>query len=470
MAEGDAPNNGISRRDFIKSGIQVAGTIGVATNSTWLIAKEDDKSVMQLDKSELSIGFVPLTDCASLVIAKELGIFKKNGLDITLKKQVSWSNVRDRVIMGELDGAQMLATMPIASTLGIGTSQKPMQTAFTMALNGNAITISHELYSRMLELDSAAMNENPLTARALKKVIEADKEAGREPMTFATVFPTSTHNYELRYWMASAGINPDKDIRLVVISPEYMVSNLKAQNIVGYCVGEPWNELAVKAGVGRVLTTKYQIWNNSPEKVFAVTNSWAEENPNTYQALLVSMMEASEWLENQNNRFEVAKILAREEYVNAPLDVIKMSMTGTYQYARHLNPKQLPDFNVFNRYVANYPWLSHAEWFLAQMYRWGDIEFPLDIKETASLVYRPDLYAKAAKEIGFSYPSFTHKQEGVHKESWMLNDSTGPAIQMGADAFFDGQVFDSEKIIDYIYDFEVHSNVVTRSVLEKLNG
>ncbi len=469
MAEEDSSKNELSRRDFLKSGLHLAGTVGVATQSNWLAAKENNKNTMLLEKPDLSLGFVPLTDCASLVLAKELGIFKKNGLNVTLKKQVSWSNVRDRVTTGELDGAQMLATMPLASTLGIGTSQKPMHSAFIMALNGNAITISHELYTRMLELSPEAMNENPVTASALKKVIDADKEAGRDPMTFATVFPTSTHNYELRYWMAASGINPDKDIRLVVISPEYMVSNLEAQSIVGYCVGEPWNQLAVQAGVGRVITTKYQIWNNSPEKVFAVTNSWAEKYPNTYQALLVSLMEASEWIEQPNNRPEVANILAREEYVNAPPDVIKMSMTGTYQYARHISPIPFPDFNVFNRYVANFPWQSHAEWFLTQMLRWGDIQTPIDIKKTAAQVYRSDLYAKAATEIGSTIPQMVHKKEGVHATCWTLSES-GKNIEMGADAFFDGQVFDSEKIIDYIYDFEVHSNVVTRSVLEKLNG
>ncbi|MEM7400576.1 MAG: CmpA/NrtA family ABC transporter substrate-binding protein [Pseudomonadota bacterium] len=469
MAEDDSQKTGISRRDFLKSGVHLAGAFGVATQSSWLAAKGYNKNLMHLEKSELSLGFVPLTDCASLVLAKELGIFKKNGLNVKLQKQSSWSNIRDRVTIGNLDGAQMLATMPLASTLGIGTIQKPMQAAFIMALNGNAITISHELYARMLELDPEAMKESPITARALKKVIDMDRKAGRDPMTFATVFPTSTHNYELRYWMAAAGINPDEDIRLVVISPEYMVSNLEAQNIVGYCVGEPWNQLAVKAGVGRVLTTKYQIWNNSPEKVFAVTNSWAEKNPNTYQALLISLMEASDWIEHSDNRSEVANILANKEYVNAPLDVIKMSMTGTYQYARHLPAESFPDFNVFNRYVANFPWQSHAEWFLTQMYRWGDIQIPINIKETAALVYRTDLYAKAATEIGLTYPASTHKKEGVHKTSWTL-DETGKAIQMGADVFFDRQVFDSEKIVEYIYDFNVHSNVVTRNKLEEFNA
>jgi len=468
MVDKNSSKDAVTRRDFLKSGIKVASTVGVATGSNLLAAKVNSDSNMNLEKTDLSLGFIPLTDCASLVLAKELGIFKKHGLNVQLQKQVSWSNVRDHVIMGALDGAQMLATMPITSTLGIGTSQKPMLTGFTMALNGNGITVSHELYARMLEADPEAMQADSLTARALKKVIDEDKKAGREPMTFATVFPVSTHNYELRYWMASAGINPDKDIRLIVIPPAYMVENLEAQKIVGYCVGEPWNELAVNAGIGRTLTTKYQIWNNSPEKVFAVTNSWADKHPNTHKAILMALMEASIWIDKEENRIDVARILAREEYVNAPFNVVKMSMTGTFQYARHQSPKPMPDFNVFNRYGANYPWRSHAEWFISQMYRWGDLQEPIDIRETASKVYRSDIFASAAKEMGISYPSITHKQEGLHKESWILNDN-GMQIQMGADSFFDNKKYDSENLLDYIYSFDIHSNNVDRFSLERLN-
>ncbi len=433
-----------------------------------MAAKDNGDRNMAIEKTDLSLGFVPLTDCASLVLAKEMGLFKKYGLNVNLKKQASWSNVRDHVIMGALDGAQMLATMPITSTLGIGTTQKSMLTGFTMALNGNGITVSHELYSRMLEADPEAMQENPFTARALKTVIDEDKKAGREPMTFATVFPVSTHNYELRYWMAAAGIDPDKDIRLIVIPPAYMVANLEAQKIVGYCVGEPWNELAVNAGIGRTLTTKYQIWNNSPEKVFAVTNSWADKFPNTHKAVLMALMEASVWIDKEENRMDVAKILAREEYVNAPFDVVKMSMTGTYQYARHLAPQPSPDFNVFNRYAANFPWQSHAEWFITQMYRWGDLQEPVNIKDAASKVYRSDIYVSAAKEIGLSYPSTTHKKEGLHKEAWTLEDEY-LQILMGADSFFDNKEYDPDKLLDYTYSFDIHSNSVSRSALEKLN-
>ena len=380
----------------------------------------NSESDTMLEKTNLDIGFIPLNDCASLVIAKEKSYFEKYGLTVNLKKQFSWSGIRDNVMLGALDGAHMLASMPIATTLGIGTVKKATITPLTMALNGNGITVSHELYSRMLEADPEAMQEKPVTAKALKKVIDEDKAKGRQLMTFATVFPVSTHNYELRYWMAAAGIDPDKDIRLTVIPPSYIVENLAAQTIVGCCVGEPWNAVAVNEGVGRTLITKYELWNNSPEKVFGVNLEWAQKYPNSLNAVIKAIIEASIWLDDSNNRLEAAQILAQEQYVNAPLDAMKMSMTGTFQYARHLPPVPMSDFNVFHRYSANYPWVSHAQWFISQMLRWGQIESSLSISELAANVYRPDIYVRAANELDIAHPLSSTKSEGNHSNNWQL--------------------------------------------------
>ncbi len=422
-----------------------------------------------LEKTNIDLGFIPLNDCASLVIAKEKSYFEKHGLSVTLKKHSSWSGIRDNVMLGALDGAHMLASMPIATTLGIGTVKKATITPFTMALNGNGITVSHELYARMLEADPVAMQEKPVTAKALKKVIDEDKAKGRPQMTFATVFPVSTHNYELRYWMAAAGIDPDKDIRLTVIPPSYIVENLEARTIVGCCVGEPWNAVAVNEGVGRTLITKYELWNNSPEKVFGVNQEWAEKHPNTLNAILKALIEASIWLDDSENRLQAAQILAQENYVNAPLDVMKMSMTGTFQYARHLSPEPMHDFNVFHRYSANYPWASHAQWFISQMLRWGQIESPLSISELAASVYRPDLYARAASELNINIPSSMVKQEGIHDSSWQLSEA-GSGIMMGPDKFFDQRVFNPAQVVDYIYDFAISAPRMTKDELNIVNS
>jgi len=387
----------ISRRRFLQ-GTGVALGAGALINmipmgvrsAAWAGGSEG------LEKTKLTFGIIPLTDCAPLVVAAEKGYFKKHGLDVAISKEASWANIRDKVSIGALDGAHMLAGMPIAATLGVGAIPKPTVTAFSMDLNGNGITVSNALYERMMAADPEAMKESPTSARALKKIIDEDKAKGHPPMTFAMVFPVSTHNYEIRYWMGSAGIDPDNDIRLIVIPPPQMVANLQANNIVGYCVGEPWNERAVQAGLGRTIITNYEIWNNNPEKVFGVNLEWAEKYPNTHKAAVRALIEAAQWMDKPENRMEVVKIISQKSYVNAPPDVVKMSMTGTFQYAKDETPRPLPDFNVFYRYAATFPWYSHAEWFISQMYRWGQIDRAIDIKKAAAAVYRPDIYRSAA--------------------------------------------------------------------------
>ena len=249
-----------------------------------------------LEKSRLELGFIPLTDCAPLVVAKEKGFFARQGLDVSLSKESSWANIRDKVCTGMLDGAQMLAAMPLLSALD-NFSCEPMVTSISLDLNGNAITVSKELYGRMLASGEEDLDSAMGTALALKKVIEKDKAANRPPLTFAVVFPQSSHNYLLRYWMSSAGIDPDKDVRITVVPPPQVGHYLRAGMINGCCVGEPWNSYAVAEGLGRTLITSYDIWNNHPEKVFAVTRQWAESNPNTHIAVITALLQACEWLD-----------------------------------------------------------------------------------------------------------------------------------------------------------------------------
>lgn len=421
-----------------------------------------------LEKIALTLGFIPLTDCAPLVIAKEHGLFEKHGLDVTLSKETSWANIRDKVALGILDGAQMLAPMPLAMTLGLGPIHKPMVTALALDLNGNAITVSNALYERMQRTDAAAMHERPLSARALKSVIEADRQAGRPPLTFAMVFPESTHNYELRYWMAAAGIDPDNDVRLVVVPPPQMVGRLEQGDIDGYCVGEPWNAQAVQAGIGRTLITKYEIWNNSPEKVLGVTQEWAEQHPNTHHALLLALLEACRWLDEPDHRIEAASLISRSVYVNAPEHVVRMSMTGTFQYAADEMPRAMPDFNVFHRYAANFPWRSHAVWFLTQMLRWGQLDRAIDLQAAAAEVYRPDLYRKAAAQLGLPSPAIDAKTEGRHTAVWKLYEGES-SLPMGADRFLDGRLFDPSQATDYLRGFEIQHMNVDADQLAALN-
>ncbi|EWY39393.1 myristoyl transferase [Skermanella stibiiresistens SB22] len=457
------------RRGILKVGASIAGTAAlisairaITPAGAWAAGTDG------IEKPKLTLGFIPLTDCAPLVIASEKGFFKKHSLDVTLSKEASWANIRDKVMIGALDGAHMLAGMPLAATLGIGAIQTPTVTGFSMDLNGNAITVSTALYDRMVEIDPEGMKKRPISAAALKKVIDADKKAGKEPLTFAMVFPVSTHNYELRYWMASAGIDPDEDVRLIVIPPPQMVANLQAGNIQGYCVGEPWNARAVQAGIGRTLVTNHDIWNNKIEKVFGVNQTWADANPNTHKALIRALIETAKWMDEPGNRMEVVEIISQKSYVNAPPDVVKMSMTGTFQYAPKEAPLAMPDFNVFHRYAANFPWRSQAVWYLTQMARWGQIERPVNFAKTAEAVFRTDIYRDAAKELGVAYPTVDWKSEGGRAEPWTLADATQP-IAMGPDKFLDGRTFDPADPVAYLRGFEVSKLRIDLDALAQAN-
>ena len=368
------------------------------------------------EKEQLKLGFIKLTDMAPLAIAYEKGFFEDEGLYVTLEPQANWKVVLDRVITGELDGAHMLAGQPLGASVGIGT-KADIVTGFSMDLNGNAITVSNEVWSLMksgVPNDAAGKPVHPIGASALKPALEKFKASGK-PFKMAMVFPVSTHNYELRYWLAAGGINPGfyspadingntrADVLLSVTPPPQMPATLEAGTISGYCVGEPWNQQAIFKGVGVPVVTDYEIWKNNPEKVFGVTRAWAEKNPRTHLALIKALIRAAMWLDANDgaNRKEAAQILSRPEYVGADYRVIANSMTGTFEYGRG-DKRALPDFNVFFKYHANYPFYSDAVWYLTQMRRWGQIpEGKPDawFFETAKKVYRPDIFVEAAKAL-----------------------------------------------------------------------
>jgi nitrate/nitrite transport system substrate-binding protein len=422
-----------------------------------------------LEKTRLTLGFIPLTDCAPLVVAKEQGFFERAGLEVELSKETSWSNVRDKLSIGILDGAHMLAPMPIASTLGVGPVEKPTVTAMSLDLNGNAITVSEALFQRMRELDPEAMLRRPYSATALKQVIEERRAQGGKRLSFAVVLPVSTHAYELRYWMGAAGIDPDADVDLHVVPPPQMVSQLRAGHIDGFCVGEPWNSVAVAEGLGRVAITSYGLWNNNPEKVFGVNLEWAEQNPNTHRAVLRALLEAARWTDALENRPAVADLIAQSRYVNAPAEIVRQSMTGTFRYARDEAPVNLPDFNVFFRFAATYPWRSHALWIMTQMLRWGQIDRPIDLKATAEAVYRPDIYREVADDLGLAVPAIDYKPEGVHGRGWTLEEASIP-LAMGSDRFFDGRTFDPADPLGYLAGFEVQHCACSPESLAERNG
>ncbi len=401
------------------------------------------------EKHRLKLGFIPLTDCAPLVVAHELGFFRHYGLDVTLSRENSWANIRDKVGMGLLDGAHMLAGIPIAASLGLGSPKMPMLTALGLNLNGNAITVSQALFARMLAADPIAAATPATSAKALQRVIELDKTAGKPQLTFAMVYPVSSHHYLIRHWLASAGIDPNEDIRLIVIPPPQMVNYLRASTIDGYCVGEPWNTLAVQQGLGRMVITSHAIWNNHPEKVFGVSAAWAEQYPHTHQAVLRALLEACRWLDQPTNRLAAVKLLTQNRYVDTPAATLATAMTGTLQYTADQPPVPLADFNVFYRYAATFPWRSHAVLTIAQMYRWGQLAEALDIQAVAEQVYRPELYRQAAGALGLPYPIIDYKPEGVHATAWTLTEATQP-IEMGPDLCLAGLRYTPNALMRYL--------------------
>jgi two-component system, oxyanion-binding sensor len=396
-----------------------------------LEGKSENVMTIGKQRRRLRLGIIALCDCAPVVIAKERGFFAEQDLDVEISRERSWANIRDKVAVGALDGAQMLAGMPLATKLGLGNFRASIVTGIGLNVGGNAITVSEELFARMAAADPAAMAQRPITAQALKAVIDADRRAGRAPMKFGMVYPFSPHNYELRAWLAHAGIDPDHDVRLVVVPPPQMVANLSAGNIVGFCVGEPWNSLATALGLGRILITSQEIWGGRVEKVLGVRQDWVDEAPDAHKALLKALLLAAQWADRPENRAEVAEIIARPAYVNAPIEIVRRALDQ-------------PGFMIFHRHLANFPWRSQALWYLVQMHRWGQLPQSVDMRRAADEVFRADLYRLAALELGLPVPLTDSKIEGLHASDWTLTDATQP-IAMGADSFFDGSTFDPSK-------------------------
>jgi len=418
------------------------------------------------EKENLKFGFIKLTDMAPLAVALENGYFEDEGLNVELEAQANWKVVLDRVITGQLDGSHMLAGQPIGATIGFGT-KADVVTAFTMDLNGNGLTVANDVWAQMkknVPKDAAGKLIHPIKADALKPVIQKYKDAGT-PFPMGMVFPVSTHNYELRYWLASSGIKPgfyapakgdttgqiNADVLLSVTPPPQMPATLEAGTIKGYMVGEPWNQQAVFRGIGVPVVTNNDIHSNMTEKVFGVTKEWADKNPNTHIHVVKALIRAAYWLDEKNNanRPAAAKMISNPNYVGADYKVIANSMTGKFEYDKG-DVRSEPDFNVFFRYNANYPYYSDAIWYLTQMRRWGQIaEAKPDswYSETAKKVFLPDVYKAAVRDL---------IAEGTMKASDFPEVEKTTGMRAASDIkFIDGIEFDATKPNEYLKKFAI---------------
>src|SRR5712691_8108450 len=372
---------------------------------------------------DVRIGIIALTDCSSLVMAYELGLFKKYGIAATISKEASWAVIRDRLNLGENQASHLLLGIAYSSTMGLlGSPVKPMIIPCYLNRNGQAIT-----------LKKAFLAQGVKTPETLKPHVEAAKQAGA-PLTFAMTFPPGTHAMWTRYWLGSGGIHPDKDVTLITIPPPQMVTNMKVGKMDGFCVGEPWNARAITDGIGFTAITTQQMWLDHPEKVLGFTEEFAAKNPRTAKAVIRAVVEASQYIDKMENRPHVAEVVARPQYINTQKEVILGRMLGQYDYGDGRKEKDKYYMTFFDR-QTNYPLKSHGVWWLSQFRRWGMVKEPPDYKGLVDRVHRPDIFREVAKEMSIETP-----REDMRKET-----------------LFDAITFDPAKPEEYAKGFATHS-------------
>jgi len=341
---------------------------------------------------DLRIGYMRLTDAAPLILAKESGLFEHYGLNVSLHREVSWANMRDRLVVGDLEAAQMLAPLLLATNLGVSGVSGNLLTGLSLGVNGNAITLSNRLWESMDIPPTGATPDSLITARALARQIGT----GRPRLTFATVHMFSMHTFLLRIWLQAAGIEADS-IRLLVLPPEQMCDNLARNAIDGFCVGAPWNTVAIEQGIGTVAATGHQIWPHAPEKVLAVSGQWHNANPSTHLRARLAIMEACRRLTQPEQRVEIASIMSQSRYLDLPITFLQPSLTGNFRFSKQHPLTSVPGFHVFWEHAATFPWRSHAEWIVRQTSDMLGTTLPEDrIEALVQQCYRTDLYQEAA--------------------------------------------------------------------------
>lgn len=413
--------NRIDRRKFITSsikGVTAAALLGAMPRGWIGSAYASDAP----EAANMKFGMIALTDCSSIVIAHEKGLFKKHGINSVVSKGANWAAIRDSLSSGDIQATHMLIGMPLASTMGLaGSPKKPMVIPWMINRNGQAIT-----------LDAKYKQLGAKTPGDIKSLAEEARDSGK-PLTFAMTFPPGTHAMWMRYWLASGGINPDKDVALITIPPPQMVANMKVGKMDGFCVGEPWNARAVAEGIGFTAITTQQMWKDHPEKVCAFTEEFAEKNPKTVKAVLKALHEASVWLDDLPNRTEACQIVGKPTYINCEPKSILGRMLGEYDYGDGRKEKD-PNYMIFSQRNCNYPSKAYAKWFLSQFRRWGMTTGAPDYEGVASKVMRADIYSEAMKEIGVAVTA---------------NDTATCQLM--------DSVFDPSKPEEYAKSFKVHN-------------
>ena len=405
-----------TRRQVLQAAAASALVVPPALRSV-VYAQGSDKP----EKEEVRIGFIPLTDCASVVMASVLGFDKKYGVKIIPSKEASWAGVRDKLVNGELDMAHVLYGLVYGVHLGVAGPKKDMAVLMTLNRNGQAITLSKDLASK-----------GAVDGASLAKVMAATK---RE-YTFAQTFPTGTHAMWLYYWLASAGIDPLKDAKVITVPPPQMVANMRVGNMDGFCVGEPWGHRAIVDNIGVTAITTQDIWKDHPEKVLGTTADFVAKNPNTCRAVTMAILEAGRWIDaSLQNKLKMAETIADKSYVNTGVDAINQRILGRYQNGLGKTWDDPNHMKFFDGGAVNYPYLSDGMWFLTQQKRWGLIKAHPDYLAVARQINRVDIYKQAAGALNVPVP----------------------ASPMRASKLLDGTTWDGSNPAKYADSFKIHA-------------
>jgi nitrate/nitrite transport system substrate-binding protein len=408
----------VTRREFLRTTTTAALLAGVPAGWAGGVYAGDGP-----ETPKVRIGIIALTDCSSLVMAHELGLFKKHGIESTISKEASWAVIRDRLTLGENQATHLLVGTAYAMTMGLqGSPQKPTIVPLYLNRNGQAITLTKSLLDKGLKTPAQI------------KPLALEAKAKNNPMTFAMTYPPGTHAMWMRYWLASGGINPDRDISLITIPPAQMVANMKVGKMDGFCVGEPWNARAIADGIGFTAITTQQLWRDHPEKVLAFTEEFAAKNPKTVRATMRAVVEASQWIDKLENRARMAEVVSQPQYINCPKEIIYGRLLGEYDYGDGRKEKDKYYMTFFDRHT-NFPLRSHGVWWLSQFRRWGMVKEPPDYKSLVERVHRPDIFREIAQEMGVETP-----REDMKKET-----------------LFDGVTFDPADPEKYAKSFAIHS-------------
>lgn len=398
--------------------------------------------------ASVTIGFIPLVDCAPIVVAARKGFAAAEGLDLVLVRETSWASIRDRMVVGHFDAAHMLAPMALAANLGLQPLSVPLVVPMALGLGGSAVTASNSLWQELVIHGAGAGIDAAAAVSAFRGALDARLAEGRPKPVLAIVHQHSAHNYELRYWLAAGGIDPDRDVTLVVLPPPVVPGALASGHIDGFCVGEPWSSVAVARGAGRIVTTKSEIWRSSPDKVLGVRRQWADANASRLEALVRAIDRAARWCGNDANRNELVALLTAQDVLAQPSGMVTPSISGHLVLGGGVEV-DAPDFLVFWDRAATFPWTSHALWFLTQMARWGDATMSPAAIAAARATYRPDLYRSAVSGMGLALPAVSDKIEGALDAPSEIA-AGGGSLTLGPDGFFDGRHFDPDNIDAYL--------------------